>query len=57
MATGSRQTACRLLPIHVRANMIADGDDHDDNDDDDGDDDDDDDDGDDDGGAAEEYEG
>ena len=43
-------------PVQVRANMIADGDDHDDDDDDDGDDDDDDE-GDDDDGAAEEYEG
>ena len=50
-STGSRQTACRLLPIQVRANMITDGDDHDDNDDDD-----DEDDGDDDG-EAEEDEG
>ena len=49
-AFGSRQTACRLLPIQVRANIITDGDDHDDNDDDD------DDDGDDDG-EAEEDEG
>ena len=43
-------------PVQVRANMIADGDDHDDNSDDDGDGDDDGG-GDDDDGAAEEYEG
>ena len=51
MATGSRQTACRLLPIQVRANMIADGDGRDDNDDGDGGGDDDGDGGDADGGA------
>ena len=41
-AVGPRQTACRLLPIQVRANIITDGDDHDDNGDDDDDEDDDD---------------
>ena len=44
-------------PVQVRANMIADGDDHDENIDDDGDGDDDDNDGDYDDGATEEYEG
>ena len=44
-------------PVQVRANMIADGGDHDENIDDDGDGDDDDNDGDYDDGATEEYEG
>ena len=38
-AVGPRQTACRLLPIRIRAKMVTDEDAHDD---DDGDDDDDD---------------
>ena len=55
-AVGPRQTACRLLPVQIPANMVTDVNEHDDDDDgdvddaDDDDDDDDDDDGDDDYG-------